>query len=319
MNPAIRFSTDDLPPRDRLTIWREVLCQSRIGAEVEPTSAAPFRAHVTARELAGLRLLAGWSTAANYQGTAPQGDGDDLLLTFGNTPVSTRLNQREALIESGDAFVLPRGDRGSIRLPQDGGFTIVRLPRAAVAASAVNLEDSYCRCIPDATPALRLLKGYVAMLQHDDGTLTAPDLQHAAAAHVCDLVAVTLGATRDGAESARQRGVRAARLAAMKGEVVRHLKDQALSVTAVAARHAVTPRYVQRLFAETGIGFTEYVVAQRLARAHRLVSDPQLAGRTLTALAHEAGFGDLSYFNRAFRRQFGAAPAEVRAQALSSE
>jgi AraC-like DNA-binding protein len=112
--------------------------------------------------------------------------------------------------------------------------------------------------------------------------------------------------------------VRAARLAAMKGDVVRHLRDPALSVTAVAARHAVTPRYVQRLFAESGVGFTEYVVAQRLARAHRLVSDPQLADRTLTALARAAGFGDLSYFNRAFRRRFGVAPAEMRAQALGA-
>ena len=187
-----------------------------------------------------------------------------------------------------------------------------------MAASAVNHEDSYCRRIPDATPALRLLKGYVAVLQHDDGTFTAPDVQHAAASHVCDLVAVTLGATRDGAETA-QRGVRAARLTAMKADVVRHLRDPTLSVTAVAARHAVTPRYVQRLFADSGIGFTEYVVAQRLARAHRLVSDPQLADCTLTALARAAGFGDLSYFNRAFRRQFGVAPAELRARAHDPE
>jgi AraC-like DNA-binding protein len=172
--------------------------------------------------------------------------------------------------------------------------------------------------IPGETPALRLLKRYVGVLQSDDGTLTAPDVQHAAATHVCDLVALTLGATRDGTEAARLRGVRAARLAAMKSDVVRHLKDPALSVVAVAARHAVTPRYVQMLFAESGVGFTEYVVAQRLARAHRLVSDPQLADRTLTALAREVGFGDLSYFNRAFRRQFGTAPADIRARALSS-
>src|SRR5262245_23597636 len=153
LSPPIRFSTDDLPPRDRLAIWREVLFQSRIGAEIEPTSVDPFRARATARELAGLRLLSGWSTAANYQGNVRNIDGDEVLLTFGSTRVLTRLNRREALIESGDAFLLPRGDRGSIALPQDGGFTIVRLPRAAVAASAINLEDSYCRRIPDATPA----------------------------------------------------------------------------------------------------------------------------------------------------------------------
>jgi AraC-like DNA-binding protein len=31
----------------------------------------------------------------------------------------------------------------------------------------------------------------------------------------------------------------------------------------------------------------------------------------------EAGFGDLSYFNRAFRRRYGASPSDVRAPAKS--
>jgi AraC-like DNA-binding protein len=30
-------------------------------------------------------------------------------------------------------------------------------------------------------------------------------------------------------------------------------------------------------------------------------------------MASECGFGDLSYFNRAFRRRFGATPTDVRA------
>ena len=186
LGPAIRISTDDFAPSDSLAIWREVLFQSRLGVDIEPTSDVPFRAHATARELAGLRLLSGWTTAANYQGSARHIDGDDLLLTYGSARrASTRLNRREALIESGDAFLLPRGDRGSIQLPQESSFTCVRLPRASVAASAVNLEDAYCRRIPGETPALRLLKRYVGVLLNDDGTLTAPDVQHAAATHVC--------------------------------------------------------------------------------------------------------------------------------------
>jgi AraC-like DNA-binding protein len=29
-------------------------------------------------------------------------------------------------------------------------------------------------------------------------------------------------------------------------------------------------------------------------------------------VAYEAGFGDLSYFNRTFRRRYGATPSDVR-------
>ena len=69
------------------------------------------------------------------------------------------------------------------------------------------------------------------------------------------------------------------------------------------------------LFEEAGATFTEYVLGTapraRASSAHRRA----VADRTLTAIAFEVGFGDLSYFNRAFRRRFGAPPSEVRAQA----
>jgi len=54
------------------------------------------------------------------------------------------------------------------------------------------------------------------------------------------------------------------------------------------------------------------VMEQRLERAHRLLSDPKLSDRTLTSIAFAAGFNDLSYFNRTFRRRYHATPSDVR-------
>ena len=39
----------------------------------------------------------------------------------------------------------------------------------------------------------------------------------------------------------------------------------------------------------------------------------------IAGIALDAGFGDLSYFNQAFRRRYGAAPSDVRAQAQMRE
>src|SRR5262245_33748520 len=74
----------------------------------------------------------------------------------------------------------------------------------------------------------------------------------------------------------------------------------------------VSPRYVQLLFENEGTTFSEFLLWERLVRAHRMLTDPLHAERTITALALKAGFGDLSYFNRAFRRRYGASPTEVR-------
>ena len=53
----------------------------------------------------------------------------------------------------------------------------------------------------------------------------------------------------------------------------------------------------------------EYVLDERLALAYRRLRDPRLAGRTVSSITHDAGFGDLSYFNRTFRRRYGVTPS----------
>jgi AraC-like DNA-binding protein len=44
-----------------------------------------------------------------------------------------------------------------------------------------------------------------------------------------------------------------------------------------------------------------------------MLSNTQLAERTISVIAYEAGFGDLSHFNRAFRRRYGETPSDIRA------
>jgi AraC-like DNA-binding protein len=128
-----------------------------------------------------------------------------------------------------------------------------------------------------------------------------------------------LGPTRDAAETANGRGVRAARLRAIKTDILNGLNLHELSLTGVAAHHGVTARYVQMLFESEGTTFSRFVLDQRLARAHRMLSDPWLAERTISTIAYEAGFGDLSYFNRAFRRRYGESPSDVRSSLRRSD
>jgi transcriptional regulator GlxA family with amidase domain len=132
---------------------------------------------------------------------------------------------------------------------------------------------------------------------------------------VYDLMAVTVGATRDATEVAQSRGVRAARLHAIKQDIARNLDRSDLSVNTLTDRHRCTPRFLQRLFETEGTTFTEYVLAQRLTRAHRMLLDPRRDSEKISGIAYDCGFGDVSYFNRVFRRHYGAAPSDVRAQA----
>jgi AraC-like DNA-binding protein len=124
-----------------------------------------------------------------------------------------------------------------------------------------------------------------------------------------------MGATPDAAEIAKGRGLRMARLRAIKADIAEKLTDPDLSVETVALRQRVSPRYVQMLFEQEGTTFSQYVIGQRLARAYRMLSDPRFVDRSITSVAFDAGFGDMSYFNRAFRRCYGGTPSDIRAEA----
>ncbi|MGH8717980.1 MAG: helix-turn-helix domain-containing protein [Burkholderiales bacterium] len=132
-----------------------------------------------------------------------------------------------------------------------------------------------------------------------------------------DLIALALGARRDGAAIAN--GRRAARLRAIKADILENLGSVELTVTAVALRQRVTPRYIHMLFETEGVTFSEFVLGERLMSTHRMLCDPRFAGLSVSAIAFGAGFGDLSYFNRTFRRRFRATPSELRNSLRDSE
>ena len=70
---------------------------------------------------------------------------------------------------------------------------------------------------------------------------------------------------------------------------------------------------MQRLFQRTGSSFSEFVLEQRLLLAHRRLSAPGTSRDKIAAIALDAGFGDLSYFNRVFRQRYGDTPSAIRA------
>jgi AraC-like DNA-binding protein len=71
---------------------------------------------------------------------------------------------------------------------------------------------------------------------------------------------------------------------------------------------------MEERFESEGSSFSEWVLGERLVRAHRMLTDPRFAGRGIASVAFDARFGDVSYFNRSFRRRFGATPSEIRAE-----
>lgn len=266
------------------------------------------------RKLPELGLLSGTVRGVRHVHVhRDSGDGnDDFSFHLNVSGLSTVESRRgETTLRDGDAMLLSYSAGRTISRPSLVDHRVIRLPRASLGPLVHHIDDAVLRPIPRGTGMLNLLKGYADAL-FDDPMLGTPDVRQLLVTQLCDLVAVTLGATRDAAAVAEGRGIRAARLRAIKSDIEARLTHADLSPGVVAKSQRISESYIRKLFEGEGTSFSEFVLTRRLVRVHRLLMDPRRVNQSIASLAFEVGFGDLSYFNRAFKRFYGATPSEIR-------
>jgi AraC-like DNA-binding protein len=308
----LRLSSADLPERDRIEAFREIFGRTILKIEMDPLEQQSLDVDMTLRGLDGFGMASGRLSPMRNWHTAGLADNDDLVLVAleAGRGVVEQCG-REATIHGGEAVLTANGEPGIFTGHSETSLINFRLNRTLLASRVQDVDAALARAIPRETATLRLLVNYSGVLIDGDA-LATPELRRAVVDHMHDLAALTLGGTRDAREIAGRRGVRAARLRAIKGDIRGAVGSRDLSVSAVAQRHGVSPRYVQMLFEREGTTFSEFVLAKRLSRAHRMLIDPRYLHIRVSEIAYSAGFSDLSYFNRTFRLRFGMTPSDAR-------
>lgn len=119
------------------------------------------------------------------------------------------------------------------------------------------------------------------------------------------LIDVLAAATEVGLELRTPHDPRARRFAAL----VTAEPGNDASIATLARKAGVSLRTLERCFlAETGVAVGEWRRRHRLFHALRLLE----GGAPVTTVAFEVGYGTVSAFSQAFRRQFGAPPSRRR-------
>ena len=274
----------------------------------------------TLRKLPDLGLLSGAVQGLRHEhARRDSGNGDDDFSFHMNLSGLSFVSgaRGEMTLGDGDAMLLNYSVSRTISRPGLVDHRVVRLPRAALSPLVRNIDDAVLCRIPRGTGMLSLLRNYVDAV-FDDPALALPEMRQLIIAQLCDLIAVTLGATRDATAVAGGRGIRAARLRAIKSDIDAHLTYSELSPGVVARRQEVSDSYIRKLFEGEGTSFSQFVLGRRLVRAQRMLTDRRWADRSIAWIAFETGFGDLSYFNRTFKRFYGNTPSEVRGAVIVS-
>ena len=311
----LRLALEETPEQQRWERFREFFEGLGVRYDAKAFNGDPVEIDLTLRGLPGIQFLSGPLQGLTYRRMCQKADPtEDLGLVINpGGPLYISQRGREIVLGEGEATIVSLTDTLDAAHRAPAHFQVLRVPTALLAPRLARGQNGFLRRVPSDSFALRLLTSYIDVAWKER-TLAGPDLQHLVVSHIHDLMAVAIGATRDAAEDAKTRGVYAARLLAIKQDIARYLDRPDLSVSALAARHRCTPRHLQRAFEMAGTTFTEYILMQRLERAHGMLVDSRFRDEKISTIAYDCGFADVSYFNRMFRRSYGASPSDIRAQ-----
>lgn len=313
--PNFGFTTEGLPVAGRVPAWRESFGRL-IQLDIQPLGSKPFQAKA---EICALRDVAFASVASSpFRATrtpelARDGRDDLALLVLLSGAAEVSQAGRDLTLGKGEAIFLRNGDPGSVSFPRASRYFNLRISQSALPHSSRHPGSAVPAVLRDSQQVVHLLLGYAKVLQASADSASDATLQ-LAASHVHDLVALLAGADGDAGEQARNGGLRAVRLHAIKADIAENFARHDLSVSMVAARQGISPRYVRKLFENEGVSFSEFVRNLRLYRAQRMLTDTRFAGHSISAIAFDVGFADLSYFNRCFRQRYGASPSTMRGE-----
>jgi AraC-like DNA-binding protein len=316
----LRFSTEMLPERERFSAFREEFARRILMMEVIDHSDGRPRIEVTFMPLGPAAVGTLAATPAEFirhKHHLKDGNDDFHLEIIETGPVRFAHAGEERTYDAGSACFIDQGRPLRGFGPRNGSIRNITVQAAALKSLVAHPEDLAGRAVHPG-PALRLLDGYLRSLTSLDEPPSF-ELAPIIGVHLLDLVAAALGPTAEAAEIVAKRGVKAARVRAILAEIARRFGDPDFHLDNVARTLGLSRRYVQQLLQETGKSFTEHLVERRLERSFAMLTDRRNLHLAIIDIAFAVGFGDVSHFNRVFRRRFGETPSGVRAAAIGPE
>ena len=314
----VRFSTDDLPPHDRVRVWCDHFAkQAHSITPGKVPDADAFHAEASGSVAGGFALLDIISGLEKVQRTAADIAKDQTEVFFirrFRRPVIWRTNPGgmpvELVHELGDFCVSSSEWRFDAESKGPVSFDILIIPQAALSPLLAGGRLAHPFRLPGASPLGSLL-GAAMDAAKAQAPLLADELVEAVLRNLCGLVALACHAFDEGTEWGRD-SLRSAQLAAIKRHVDLHLADPDLTPASAAAAVGISARQLHRLFEPSGSTFTRYVLRQRLLRCRDTIAGATGTGRSVIDIAFGWGFNSMATFYRAFVSEFGGPPAALR-------
>ena len=297
------------PEREQFGFWREVICEAFV--PLTPARNRPGRGFSSRVETRPLTRTVRARIASQPQRTThgpaevARTDGAYVfvnLQTAGTCAVEQ--SGRRSLVRAGQFTVVDTAVPYRFEFDEPWRMVSYRIPHGLLGGRADVVRRQSAGCWDAAGGAGAVVAAVMAAMWDLD-TAIGPavlDVEQALAAAVS-------------AAAAERSGPPADRHAALRAEVLRRIEqrlpDSTLSVASAGRALGVSPRTLHAAVSAGGETFAALVRRRRLERAAAVLANGH-GPETITEIAASVGFDGPASFSRAFRREFGRTPSEVR-------
>jgi AraC-like DNA-binding protein len=315
----VHFSTDELPPRDRISYWCDFFAKqvhSFTPGEVPDVSA--FRAEATGQVVGGFALLdiqTGLERARRTAADVARDKTEAFYIRRFRRRLIWKAAHRSTPVdlvhEPGDFCVSSTEWQFDAESKGAAWFGMLVIPHGALSPLLTGGRLARPFRLPAASPLGSLLGAALDAASAQVPLLSA-ELGEAVLRNLSGLVALACGASDEGEERGRE-SLRATQFAAVKRHIESNLANPDLTPASAAAALRISVRQLHRLFELTGNSFARYVLRHRLLRCREAVAGATGTGRSVVDIAFGWGFNSMATFYRAFANEFGATPVALRA------
>lgn len=304
-----RFDSHTLPDHVAQQAWSEaigVIFDSRSRKSIEDG----FFARVDAAFMEDVALGRLQSTAQDFDRSRYKiaRDGmDGFLLQFYLSGRSvSRGGSNAEVAGEGDLYVIDMAQPLSTTTTDHDQISLV-VPRRLLSSRLEHLDASHMRVIPAGLPLVTLFRESLKSFHGQLDNMTRRDAE-AAIPPLLDLAAAAINGHVDERCAA---GVNLAHFVGMRRHVEDNLLDPSLTLDGLLATFGLSRRKAYRLFEPVG-GFATYVNRRRLQRALQALRSTEWRHVSISDIGSAHGFLNPENFSRAFRREYGLSPREVR-------
>jgi AraC-like DNA-binding protein/mannose-6-phosphate isomerase-like protein (cupin superfamily) len=309
-----RFSTEDLPKNDRLEWLKEVIGREYANVEITPPQKGELFNEMSIYPWQQLRLSTIRSHAISLERLSPEPSSDNqdcyfaVMLCSGNY----KLEQagREVFLKAGEMTFYDATRPHRISIPESFSKVLVSIPRSLLKQTIRNVDDLTATKISATSGLPAITTNFIRTTVQQLSSLKQSEF-NSLSEQLLNMFTLTLSGTET-AQLQSNTKHRRLLLTRVKQQIMTQLFDPDLDANVIASRIGISKRYLNNLFHEEETSLMGFVLDHRMAECRKQLLNILQQEKTISEIAFQAGFNNMSHFSRVFKSYFGHSPREYR-------